>query len=82
MAKKKLVMVDVVALGRAGGKARVENMSSEELSAASSNAAKERWAAYYEAHPEKLKERREREAKRGKVRPGRPPKARKKAGGK
>jgi hypothetical protein len=76
--KKLLVTIDVVASGRAGGRARAANLSEQELSDSASNAAKERWDAYYEAHPEKLKERQEREAKRGTVRRGRPPK--KKAG--
>jgi hypothetical protein len=33
-----------------------------------------RWEAYYEAHPEKLQAKLAREAKKGKVKRGRPPK--------
>ena len=64
-------------MGRRGGKARAETLSAEELSDQGRNAIAARWEQYYRDHPEKLKARKEREARKtGKV--GRPPK--KKAG--
>ena len=49
-------------------------MSSDEASALAEGAAKARWEAYYAAHPEKLKAKLEREARKGKRPRGRPPK--------
>ena len=49
-------------------------MSQDEATALGHRAAKERWDAYYAAHPEKLKAKLEREARKGKVNRGRPPK--------
>jgi hypothetical protein len=54
-------IVDVTEMGRAGGRARAENLSEAELSAAGSKAIKARWDAYYAANPEKLKAKLERE---------------------
>jgi hypothetical protein len=71
MARKRLI--DPVEIGAKGGKARANRLSDEELSAASSVAANARWAAYYAAHPDKLKAKLEREARKGKVKRGRPP---------
>jgi hypothetical protein len=48
-------IVDVTEMGRAGGKARAENLTDAELSAAGSKAIKARWDAYYAANPDKLK---------------------------
>lgn len=48
-------MIDIGGLPSMGGKARAEALSTEELSAAGSKAAKARWEAYYRLHPEKLK---------------------------
>lgn len=59
-------IVDVTELGRAGGRARAANLSPEELSQAGRAAIKARWDQYYRDHPEKLKERKLREAARGK----------------
>lgn len=50
-----MTLIDTAKIGRKGGKARAANLSSEELAAASRKAADARWAAYYKAHPEKLK---------------------------
>jgi len=63
-------------MGAMGGKARAQNLSKAELSSSAANAANARWEAYYAAHPEKLKAKREREAKRaaGTLKRGRPPK--------
>jgi hypothetical protein len=62
------------ALGRRGGKARAASLSPEELSEQARKAIDARWEQYYRAHPDKLKARQEREARKtGKV--GRPPKA-------
>jgi hypothetical protein len=41
--KKKLVTIDVVALGKKGGKARAKNMTAQERSAAARKAAAARW---------------------------------------
>jgi hypothetical protein len=62
------------ALGRRGGKARAASLSPEELSEQARKAIDARWEQYYRAHPDKLKARQEREARKtGKV--GRPRKA-------
>ena len=77
MGRKVKIVVDVTEIGRKGGKARAANLSAKELSDGASSAAAARWEQYYRDHPEKLKARKEREARKtGKV--GRPPK--KKAG--
>ena len=61
-------------MGRRGGKARAASLSPEELSEQARKAIDARWEQYYRDHPEKLKARKEREARKiGKV--GRPPKA-------
>jgi hypothetical protein len=73
MAKKRK-LIDPVEIGAKGGKARASRLSDKQLSAASSVAANARWEAYYAAHPEKLKAKLEREARKGKVNRGRPPK--------
>jgi hypothetical protein len=74
MAAKKRRMVDVVAAGKLGGDARAANLSAEELAEGGRLAASERWKRYYAAHPEKWRERQAREAKKGTVPRGRPPK--------
>jgi hypothetical protein len=62
------------ALGRRGGKARAASLSPEELSEEARKAIEARWEQYYRDHPEKLKARQEREARKtGKI--GRPRKA-------
>jgi hypothetical protein len=65
------------ALGRRGGKARAASLSPEELSEQGRKAIDARWEQYYRDHPEKLKARKELEARKasktGKV--GRQPKA-------
>ena len=74
MGRKVRIIVDVTELGRKGGTARAANLSARELSAAGKAAVTARWAQYYRDHPEKLKARQEREARKtGKI--GRPPKA-------
>jgi len=74
----KKVLVDVAKIGRLGGLARVENLGPAGVSAWNRAAVNARWAKYYKEHPEKLKARQEREARRGSKR-GRPPKAKRKA---
>lgn len=76
MGKKVRITVDVTELGRAGGHARAANLSDAELSAAGAKAASARWAAYYKAHPDKLKAKLEREASKA-ARGRRPKKGRK-----
>jgi hypothetical protein len=49
-----------------GGQVRA-NLSAKELSAGASTAAKARWEQHDRAHPEKLKARKEREAKKKRV---------------
>jgi len=63
-----------VALGRRGGKAWAATLSPGELSEAGRKAINARWKAYYADHPEKLKAKLEREARKGKAKRGRPPK--------
>ena len=75
MGKRKItILVDPVEIGSKGGTARAANLSAKQLSDSASDAANARWEAYYAAHPEKLQARLEREAKKGKVKRGRPPK--------
>ena len=75
MAKKKLI--DPVVIGAKGGKNSRKYLTDEEAAALGQSAAKARWEQYYRDHPEKLKARQEREARKtGKV--GRPPKAKEK----
>jgi hypothetical protein len=61
MAKKNQA---AVSLGRKGGKARAITHSAEELSEAGKAAIKARWDAYYRLHPEKLKAKLARQAKK------------------
>ena len=51
------ITIDITNLPSLGGQARAAALSAEELSAAGSKAVNARWAAYYKAHPDKLKER-------------------------
>jgi hypothetical protein len=71
MGRKVKIIVDVTKLGALGGKARAANLSGKELTASARAAANARWEQYYREHPEKLKARKEREARKtGKI--GRP----------
>ena len=70
MAKR--ITIDITNLPSLGGQARAAALSAEELSAAGSKAVNARWAAYYKAHPDKLKAKLEREA--SKAARGRQPK--------
>jgi hypothetical protein len=79
MARKNPAAVALGRLGgRKGGPARMDSMTDEEKQEFARQGgqagSKARWEAYYAAHPEKLKARLEREAKKGKVKRGRPPK--------
>lgn len=72
-----MALIDTRKIGAKGGKARAANLSAKELKAAARAAVNARWEQYYKDHPEKLKARQEREARKtGK--PGRPPKGKKK----
>jgi hypothetical protein len=73
MGRKVKLIVDVTELGRQGGRATAANRTPEERKAAAQLAVEARWAAYYAAHPDKLKAKLEREARKGKVKRGRPP---------
>ena len=73
-AKKRRTLVDVAEIGSLGGSARAANLSQNELREASRKASNARWDAYYAAHPEKLKAKLEREARKGTTKRGRPPK--------
>lgn len=81
MAKKN---PNAVALGRRGGQRRVQKgfgvLPDSERAEAARRGVQARWDAYYAAHPEKLKAKQEREARRGTVARGRPPKKKAKAG--
>lgn len=78
--KKKQTLVDVAQIGSLGGFARAANLSQEELREASRKASNVRWATYYAAHPEKLKAKLEREARKGTRPRGRPSKKKQKTG--
>jgi hypothetical protein len=68
-----VTLVDTRKIGAKGGRARAANLSAKELQASARAAVLARWEQYYRDHPEKLKARNEREARKtGKV--GRPPK--------
>jgi hypothetical protein len=64
MGKKITRVIDVTEMGRAGGKAAAANRSPEERQQVGRTAAAARWKAYYKAHPEKLKAKQEREARK------------------
>jgi hypothetical protein len=70
MARKKLI--DPAEIGAEGGRKSRSYMSQDEARALGQGAAKKRWDAYYAAHPEKLKAKLERQARKGKVTRGRP----------
>jgi hypothetical protein len=73
MGRKVKIIVDVTELGRKGGQARAANLTDKELAEGARTASKARWKQYYRDNPEKLKARKERDARKtGKV--GRPPK--------
>ena len=72
------VTIDVGELGKRGGKARVAGMTAEQLSESGSNASKARWAEYYRQNPEKLEERKRRDAARAAAQKKRAKKAGKK----
>jgi hypothetical protein len=64
MGKKVRVVIDVTELGRAGGLATAKARTPAERQAAAKTAVQARWDAYYKLHPEKLKAKRSRAAKR------------------
>jgi len=68
MGKKIRLTVDVEELGRKGGLATASNRTSAERKAASSKAIRARWEKYYREHPEKLKARKDRDAKKARKR--------------
>lgn len=72
MARRKLI--DPVEIGAKGGKNSRRYMTADEASLLAAGAANARWEAYYAAHPDKLKAKLEREAKKGTVPRGRPKK--------
>jgi general stress protein YciG len=59
-----LITVDTAKIGRHGGQNSRANMSQEEAANLGRKAAEARWGAYYKAHPEKLKDKLEREGAR------------------
>ncbi len=73
-AKNRRTLIDVAEIGRKGGRNSRKYLDPEEATALAQKAVNARWEAYYAAHPEKLKARLEREARKGKVKRGRPPK--------
>jgi hypothetical protein len=74
-------MVDEAAarLGRKGGKNSRKYLEAGEATSLAQNAAKARWDSYYAAHPEKLKAKLERDARKGTRPRGRPSKKKQKA---
>jgi hypothetical protein len=78
-----MTLIDTAKIGAKGGRNSRKNQP-DGGTALGQQAALARWAAYYKAHPEKLKAKQEREAKKatGRVKRGGPPKkaARKKPG--
>ena len=73
MGRKVKLIVDVTELGRRGGRATAATRTPEERQIAARSAVEARWAAYYAANPDKLQAKLEREARKGKVKRGRPP---------
>jgi hypothetical protein len=71
MTRKKLI--DPSEIGKKGGTNSRKYLEPAEATALAQRAAKERWDAYYAAHPEKLKAKLEREARKGTRKRGRPP---------
>jgi hypothetical protein len=71
MGKKIRLVIDVEEMGRKGGLATAANRTPSERKAAAVAAIQARWAAYYEAHPEKLKAKLERQAKKRRKRESR-----------
>jgi ribosome-associated translation inhibitor RaiA len=67
-------MVDRAAarLGKKGGLNSRKYLDTEVATALAQKAVKARWDAYYAAHPDKLKAKLERQARKGKVKRGRP----------
>ena len=64
MGKKIKVIVDVEELGRKGGLATAASRTPAERKKAARRAIEARWKAYYEANPEQLKAKQEREARK------------------
>jgi hypothetical protein len=64
MGKKIRLIIDVEEMGRKGGLATAANRTPAERKAAAVAAIQARWAAYYQDHPEKLKAKLERQAKK------------------
>jgi len=64
MGKKIRLIIDVEEMGRKGGLATAANRTPAERKAAAVAAIKARWKAYYEAHPEKLQAKLDRQAKK------------------
>ena len=72
-----MTLVDTRKIGAKGGRNSRKYMDPDEAQELAQKAAGARWEQYYRDHPEKLKARKEREARKtGKV--GRPPKAKRK----
>jgi hypothetical protein len=69
-------MVDRAAarLGKKGGQNSRKYLNPKEAAVLAQKAVNARWDAYYAAHPEKLKAKLEREARKGTTKRGRPPK--------
>jgi hypothetical protein len=63
MGKKIQLVIDVEELGRKGGQATAANRTPGERKAAAAKALKARWDAYYKTNPEKLKAKREKQAR-------------------
>jgi hypothetical protein len=79
VAKKKNPVTEYLSrIGRKGGRARVTKgvgaLEKADRIELAHKAVSARWEAYYKAHPEKLKAKLERDARKGKVKRGRPPK--------
>jgi len=72
MARRKLI--DPAEIGRKGGANSRKYLEAGQATSLAQNAAKARWDSYYAAHPEKLKAKLEREARKGTRPHGRPSK--------
>ena len=66
-----------VRLGRKGGRNSRKYLDPADATALARKAVNARWEAYYAAHPEKLKAKLEREAKKGQSKRASPPKKKK-----
>ena len=59
-----MALIDTAKIGKKGGEARAANLSPKARSESAREASRARWDTYYREHPEKLKAKKNREAKK------------------